>query len=294
MIATGNAVLHAGAKPVLVDCEPDTWCIDVDQARNKVTEKTKAVIPVHIYGHLCDMPKLFDLHIDTDLPIIEDAAEVHGSTYGYTKAGVLNEMAVYSFFANKNMTTGEGGIIVTNNEAYAKKAQWLKANAFGTGKNHFLHKAVANTVCMSAMQAALGLSQLKRLDVFVDLKRRNAKIYNALLKDLADDGLIILPTERGESGYKNSYWMYSILINESFGLTRDQLMDALEKDGVETRTFFIPLHKQPCFKKYAEGQSFPVADRISAQGLNLPSSSLLKVEEIKYICDCIHKHARHR
>ncbi len=294
MIATGNAVIHAGAKPVLVDCEPDTWCINVEQAYNKVTEKTKAAIPVHIYGHLCDMRKLFDLHFEKDIPIIEDAAEAHGSTYGYTKAGVLNEMAVYSFFANKNMTTGEGGIIVTNNDAVAKRAQWLKANAFGEGKNHFLHSEVANTVCMSAMQAALGLSQLKRLDMFVDLKRFNAKIYNAKLKDLADDGLIILPTERSGSGYTNSYWMYSILITEKYGLTRNQLIDALEKDGVETRTFFIPLHKQPCFKKYAEGQQFPVADRISEQGLNLPSSTKLTIAEIGYICDCIHKHAGKR
>ncbi len=292
MIATGNAVLHAGATPVLVDCDLETWCINIDQAYGKVTQKTRAIIPVHIYGHLCDMPKLFDFRIDTDIPVIEDAAEVHGSTYGYTKAGVLSEMAVYSFFANKNMTTGEGGMIVTNNPQFAKKAQRLKANAFGEGKNHFLHDAVANTVCMSAMQAALGLSQLKRLDALVELKRRNAQAYNSSLKDLADDGLIVLPTER--KGYKNTYWMYSILITEKYGLTRNQLIDALAEDGIETRTFFIPLHKQPCFKKYAENQSFPVADRISEQGINLPSSSKLTLEEIKYVCDCIHKHARKR
>ena len=292
MVATGNAVLHVGATPVLVDCQPDTWCIDIDQADRKVTEKTQAIIPVHIYGHLCDMPKLFDFHFKHCLPVIEDAAEVHGSTYGYTKAGVLNEMAVYSFFANKNMTTGEGGMIVTNDYSYAAKAQKLKANAFGEGKNHFLHDSVANTICMSAMQAALGLSQLQRLDQFVELKRRHAYAYNAYLKDLADDGLIVLPVEK--QGYKNTYWMYSILITEKFGMSRDELIEALAKDGVETRTFFIPLHKQPCFKKYAEGQSFPIADHISETGLNLPSSSKLTLEEIKYICECIYKHARKR
>lgn len=286
MVATANAVKHAGATPVLVDCEPDTWCMNPRLVQPR--RRTKAIIPVHIYGHLCDLEPLAEY---PQLKVIEDAAEVHGSEIYGLKAPVYGECACYSFFANKNMTTGEGGMIVTNDKDLADTAQWLKANAFGKGKNHFLHEAVGSTVCMSAMQAALGLSQLKRLDKFVKAKREAAQLYNLLLADLADADKVTLPVER--PGYKNTYWMYSILINDEFGISRDELMDKLAEEGIETRTFFIPLHQQPPYKKYGEGQSFPVADYIGAHGLNLPSSSVLTHQQIQYVSDMLHKYARH-
>jgi perosamine synthetase len=262
---------------------------------DKVTAKTKVVLPVHIYGHMCDLQNINnnidDLKDDgREIYLVEDAAEVHGAELLGEKAGRRSEAACYSFFANKNMTTGEGGMIVTDDKELARRAQWLKANAFGQGLNHFVHEAIGSTVCMSGMQAALGISQLNKLDDFVECKRGNAQFYNELLADLASGGKISLPVER--EGYKNVYWMYSILINDSYGMARDELIEALAKDGVETRTFFVPVHKQPPYKKYANGQKFPVADDISRRGLNLPSGSNLKLGEIEYVCKCIHKHAR--
>jgi perosamine synthetase len=287
MIATANAVVHVGAKPVLVDCEPDTWCIHPKLIREKITDQTAAFIPVHIYGHLCDIQAINKID---PYYIVEDAAEVHGATSKDKKAGQFGNAACYSFFANKNMTTGEGGIIVTNDKALAEKAQWLKANAFGKGLSHFVHEAIGSTVCMSGMQAALGISQLKKLGSFVDNKRANAQQYNILLSDLAHDDKITLPVER--EGYKNVYWMYSLIINDSFGLSRNELIESLAKDGIETRPFFTPIHQQPPYKKYAKDQTFSVADDISRRGLNLPSGSNLKIGEIEYICKMIHKHAR--
>ncbi len=308
MVATANAVVHVGAKPVFVDCDSDTWNINPIEMQEKFTDKIKAIIPVHIYGHMCNIGlitaaaknryignKYFynGLKRDYDFFVIEDAAEVHGAESHGVKAGVQSDAACYSFFANKNMTTGEGGMIVTNDASLAKEAQRLKANYFGlTPQNHFLHEKVANTVCMSGMQAALGLSQLKRLDSFVEQKRGNAHLYNELLADLAQDSKITLPVER--EGYKNVYWMYSILINDSFGLNRDELIMALAKDGVETRPFFTSMHQQPIYKKYAKNQEFPVADDISKRGLNLPSASNLTFTQVQQVCELIHKHANRR
>lgn len=283
MISTAFAIIYCGAKPVLVDSEPETWNIDVDQIEAKITKNTKAIMPVHIYGHPCDMDKILALAEEHDLYVIEDAAEAHGAEYKGKKVGGIGDVGCFSFYANKIITTGEGGMVVTNNEEIARKASSLRDLAFSKEKR-FLHDDLGFNYRLTNIQAAIGLAQLEKIDKLVEKRRQNARFYNCLLKDIKG---IRLPTEKKYA--KNVYWMYSVLIENDFGLNRDQLMHELEKRGIETRTFFIPMHQQPVFKKMGlfRGEKYPVSELLSKRGLYLPSGSGLKKEQIKFICDSI-------
>jgi len=178
-------------------------------------------------------------------------------------------------------------MIVTNNPTLAERANWLRAHAYGRGGQHFYHKELGYGYRMSGMQAALGISQLNRIDKLITIRRRNAKLYEKNLVDL--EGKITLHPEA--SWAKNVYWMYSILVDPTFGISRNELMRRLELDGVETRTFFYPVHVQPIYSAIAMGQRFPVADELSRKGINLPSGNTLTKEQIEYVCNCIRKHA---
>jgi perosamine synthetase len=283
MISTAFAIIYCGATPVLVDSEPETWNIDVDQIEAKITKNTRAIMPVHIYGHPCDMNPILAVARKHDLLVVEDAAEAHGAEYNGKKVGGIGNVGCFSFYANKIITTGEGGMVVTNNEVVSKKARSLKDLAFSK-KKRFLHDAVGFNYRMTNIQAAIGLAQLERVDKLVEMRRRNAKLYNRLLKDVEG---ITLPAEKNYA--KNVYWMYSILIENSFGLSRDRLMDKLDEYGIETRRFFIPMHRQPVFKRIDlfNGERYPVAELLSKKGLYLPSGSGLEKEQIKLICDSI-------
>lgn len=287
MIATANAIVYLGARPVLVDSELETWNIDVTKIEEKITKRTKAIMPVHIYGHPADMDPILELAGKYDLYVIEDAAEAHGAEYKGKKTGGIGNVGCFSFYANKIITTGEGGIIVTNNEELAEKAKWLRAHAFGRHGKHFYHEALGFGYRMSSMQAALGLAQLERIGKFVSIRRKNAQYYNKLLSEMANE--ITLPPEAPWA--KNVYWMYSILIQNGFSLTRDNLMEKLEGEGIETRTFFYPIHTQPIYIKQNQGKSFPIADELSRKGINLPSGNTLTTEEIRYVCNRILKFA---
>ena len=288
MIATANAVTYTGAKPVLVDSEFATWNIDVSKIEEKITNRTKAIIVVHTYGHPVDMDAVLKVAKKYNLYVIEDAAEAHGAEYKGKKTGSMGDLGCFSFYANKIITTGEGGMIVTNNEELAERARWLRAHAFGRHGKHFYHEALGFGYRMSGLQAALGLAQLERIDEFVSIRRNNAKLYNSLLSELGDK--ITLPPEAPWA--KNVYWMYSILIQENFGISRDELMRKLELEGIETRTFFYPIHVQPIYAKQYQGESFPVAEELSKKGINLPSGNNLTADEIEYVCKCIKKYAK--
>lgn len=288
MIATANAVAYTGAKPVLVDAELSTWNIDVSKIEEKITKRTKAIIPVHTYGHPVDTQPILELADKYELYIIEDAAEAHGAEYRGNKTGSLGDMGCFSFYANKIITTGEGGMIVTNDEELAEKARWLRAHAFGRHGKHFYHEALGFGYRMSALQAAFGLAQLGRINEFVLTRRNNARLYNSLLSELGEK--ITLPPEAPWA--KNVYWMYSILIQDEFDISRYELMKRLELDGIETRTFFYPIHNQPIYAKHYHGESFPVANELSRKGVNLPSGNNLTAEEIEYVCECIKKYAK--
>jgi perosamine synthetase len=288
MIATANAVTYTGAKPVLVDADENTWNLDTSKIEDKINEHTKAIIVVHTYGHPADMDPIIELAEKYNLYVIEDAAEAHGAEYKGKRVGSIGDIGCFSFYANKIITTGEGGMVVTNNEELAEKARWLRAHAFGRHGKHFYHEALGFGYRMSGLQAALGLAQLERIDEFVSIRRNNAKLYNSLLSELGEK--ITLPPEAPWA--KNVYWMYSILIEDNFGMSRDELMKRLESEGIETRTFFYPIHVQPIYAKQYQGESFPVADELSRKGINLPSGNNLTAGEIEYVCQCIKKYAK--
>lgn len=273
------AILYTGAVPVLVDCDKETWNIDVNQIEEKITDNTKVIMPVHIYGHPCDMDPISDMAEEHDLFVVEDAAEVHGAEYKGIKTGGIGDIGCFSFYSNKIITTGEGGMIVTNNEEIAEKARSLKDLAFSK-ERRFLHDDIGFNYRMTNIQAAIGVAQLGKIEEYVDMRRRNAVLYNNYLKDIKG---IRLPVEKPWA--KNVYWMYSILIEDDFGLSRDELMEKLKEKGIETRTFFIPMHEQPVFHDMGlfKGKKYPVAEEISRKGMYLPSSSGISENEIKII-----------
>lgn len=279
MIATINAVTYTGATPVLVDSEPGTWNMDINQVADKITDKTKVIVPVHTYGHPVDMDPLMALAEKHGIWVVEDAAEAHGAEYKGRRAGGLGHAAGFSFYANKNITTGEGGMITTNDEALAKLVRNLRDHAFSP-ERHFWHKYLGFNYRMTNLQAAVGLAQTEKLDELVDKRRANARLYNQLLADIP--GLILPPEAKN---CKNVYWMYAVMVADEFGLTRDQMRHFLAHEGIETRTFFIPLHFQPIYYEAFKGQRFPVAEELCKRGFYYPSASSLTEREIRYIAD---------
>lgn len=289
MIATANAVSYTGATPVLVDTEYETWNMDVSKIEEKITERTKAIMVMHTYGHPVDMDPVLEIakcklhgkgEYSPRLYVVEDAAAAHGAEYRGKRIGSLGDVACFSFYGNRIITTGEGGMLVTNNEEIAQISRNLRDHAFST-ERHFWHKYMGFNYRMTNLQAAIGLAQTERFEEMVEIRRGNAQYYSQLLGDIRG---IRTPPEA--SWAKNVYWMYSIMIEEEFGHTRDEVREYLAKHGVETRTFFIPIHVQPIyFHKYHE--RFPVAEELCRKGMYLPSASTLKKKEIEYVVDCI-------
>jgi perosamine synthetase len=273
---------------VLVDSEADTWCMDVSQIEDKISDKTKAILPVHIYGHPCDMDPILEIAEKHDLYVIEDAAEAHGAEYKGRKTGGIGDIGCFSFYANKIITCGEGGMLVTNNEEIARHAIALKDLSFEKGKGRvYLHSEVGYNYRLTNLQAAVGLAQFERIDELVEMRRKNAHQYKELLKNVCG---IRLPNEQGWA--KNVFWMFSILIEPEFMLSRAGLMGELARKGIETRPFFVPMNEQPAFRKmgFFKGEVYPVAEELSRKGLHLPSSPGLRKEEIESICDSIIKY----
>jgi perosamine synthetase len=280
-VAVANAVTYCNARPVFVDSHPDYWCIDPEKIDEKITPKTKAIIPVHLYGHPCDVDQIMKIAEDHDLYVVEDAAEAHGAEYKGKKVGSFGDISCFSFYGNKIITTGEGGMCLTNDEDLAEKMRILRDHGMNPNKRYW-YDIVGFNYRMTNLQAGVGVAQLKKLDEFIEKKRQIAKRYSEGLKDLEDEEVIKLHPEM--SWAKCVYWMYCILVEDKFGMSRDDLMKRLEENGIETRPFFYPMHVMPPHKNNEE---FPVAERISRKGANLPSGSLLEEEEIKYICDMI-------
>lgn len=288
MIASAFAVCYTGALPVFVDAEDKTWNIDPEKIKEKITPKTKAIMVVHIYGHPCDMDPIVKIAKEYNLKIIEDAAEVHGAEYKGVKCGALGDIAAFSFFANKNATTGEGGMVITDNDELAEKCRYYKNLCFPmNGSRNYQHKDIGFNYRMSNLHAAIGLAQVEKLDSYVDLRRKNNSLYRKYLSEVP--GIQLQPEE---SWAKNVYWMNSVVVNESeFGCSRDQLMEKLKRCGIDSRLFFVGMHKQNSLLKYGCDclGDYKVSEKLELNGLYLPSGSNLTETEISYVAETIVK-----
>lgn len=281
-IATALAAFHNGAVPVAVDSEEETWNLDIDLIESLITPRTRAIIPVHLFGHPVDMFRLNEIARKHNLVVIEDCAESHGATFKGKMTGSFGDMGCFSFYANKIITTGEGGMVVTDNPELAERLRLLRNLAFT--KPRFRHEVAGYNFRMTGYQAAMGLAQFRKIDRFIADKRRVAHTYN---KYLAKADWLQLPPELPEAF--NVYWMYAIVVKSGFGITRNKLQEILGEASIETRTFFYPMNLQPCFQNMpGYRQVFcPVAERIWEEGLYLPSACDLSEDTISFICERI-------
>ncbi|MCU1245882.1 MAG: putative aminotransferase [Acidobacteria bacterium] len=277
MIATANAVTYTGATPVLVDAEPRTWNLGVDLVERKITPRTRAIIAVHTYGHPVDADPLRALADKHRIHLLEDAAEGHGAVYRGRQVGSLGDAAVFSFYGNKIVTTGEGGMITTNDQRLADLARQLRGHAFSP-QRHFWHEYLGFNYRMTNLQAAVGLAQTERLDDLVSRRSRNSFAYSEVLSDVPR---LTLPAEA--DGVKNVFWMYALLVEEAFGCSRDELRRSLAAGGIETRSMFIPIHLQPIYHQAFRGERYPVAEALCRKGLYLPSGPGLSTADIAYV-----------
>ncbi len=277
-VASANGIRYTGATPVFVDSERDTWNIDPDVVAAAITPQTKAIMAVHLYGHPANMEPLRAIAGKHNLLLLEDAAEAHGALYQGQRAGALSDASIFSFYGNKVITTGEGGIIVTDNEEWAKRAFFLE-NQGRTSDNPYWHPEVAYNYRMTNIQAAIGLAQLERIEEMLNIRRRNAAHYNRRLGKVPG---LTLPPEAEWA--QNVYWMYSVLVDNEFGINRDTLRAKLREKNIDSRPFFYPVHTLPM---YNTGQLLPVAQDLGRRGLNLPSGATLTPNQIDYICDTL-------
>jgi len=276
-VATANAVTYCGAKPVFVDSHPKYWCINPEKIEEKITPRTKAIIPVHLYGHPCDMDRIMEIARNYNLYVIEDAAEAHGAEYKGRKVGSFGDISCFSFYGNKIITTGEGGMCLTNNDELAERMRNLRDHAMSKNRRYW-HETIGFNYRMTNLQAAIGVAQLKKLDEFIEKKRQIAKWYAEELKELEEKELVKLHPEMEWA--KCVYWMYSILIKDKAKISRNEAMKRLEKIGIETRPFFVPMHLLPM---YNSGERLPIAEDLAKKGINLPSSVALDKSQVTLI-----------
>ncbi|KEI12870.1 perosamine synthetase [Clostridium novyi B str. ATCC 27606] len=281
-ISPVNTVKYVGATPVFCDVCRDTFVMDTSKIEELITPKTKAIIPVHIYGHPVDMDKVMELAKKYNLYVIEDATEALGSKYKGKSVGTIGDIGAFSFNGNKLITTGAGGMLVTNSEEYGSRAKFLSTQTKVVLDNKaFYHPEVGYNFRMPNLLAAFGVAQLENINEYLKIKKENAYYYNKLLKDVKG---ITLPIEKEWA--KNCYWLYSILVEDDFKVTRDELIKILSENGIESRPFFMPVHDMPPYVDCLHG-SMNVTNEISAKGINIPSSVSLTKENIEFICSVI-------
>lgn len=286
IISCAAAVVRAGARPVLVDSDPMTWNMDVGKLKIKIeneierkgNKNLKAIMVVHIYGLPVDMDPILEIAEKYGLKIIEDAAEMHGQTYKGRPCGSFGDISTFSFYPNKHITTGEGGMIVTDDPELAEKCRSLRNLCFQP-KRRFVHEELGWNFRMCNLQAALGLAQLERLDEFVVRKRRMGRKYTELLLNV--EGLE-LPVEKTEYA-DNIYWVYGLLLKDDIPFDAEEAMRRLAEHGIGTRPFFWPMHEQPVFRKMGlfAGESYPLAERIARRGFYIPSGMALTDEQME-------------
>jgi perosamine synthetase len=280
-MATFFAVLYQGARPIPVDVDPETLNLDPALLRAKITPRTRAIIVVHLYGHPVDMDPVMEVAREFNLYVVEDCAEAHGALYKGRKVGGIGDIGCFSFYANKIITTGEGGMITLNDAAWAARARNLKSLAFGDS-NKFMHKDIGYNYRMTNLQAAIGHAQFTRIDELIAARRTIANKYEQLLGNRA---AIQTPGERSYA--RSVYWMYHILLRGSHADRRTQVMTELAARGIETRENFVPYNMQEIFirRGWTSQNECPVANDVSARGFYLPSSPTLADEDLKFVAE---------
>jgi perosamine synthetase len=281
IISCAIAALRFGAKPVLIDIEPTTWNIDVDLIESKITSRTKAIMAVHMYGHPCNLDPILALAKRHNLKVVEDASQVHGALYKKKVCGSIGHISTFSFYANKILTTGEGGMVMTSDGCLAHRARSYRNLCFRP-ERRFYHTEVGNNLRMTNMQAAIGVAQLERLDEFVEKKRAIGARYTERLNNIPN-----IKTQVELPWAKMVYWMYCIELDESTGCDANKMRTALATRGVETRPFFVGLHEQPVLldRGWYKNECYPVTERAARQGLYLPSSLNLTETEIVFVTE---------
>lgn len=284
IISCAAAIVRAGCVPVVVDADRLTWNMDANQIESRITPRTKAIMVVHIYGLPCDMDVVMAIAHKHGLRVIEDAAEAHGQVCAGQACGSFGDLSIFSFYPNKHVTTGEGGMILTDSEVLADKCRGLRNLCF-MPERRFVHEALGWNMRMTNMQAALGVAQLERLDEFVQRKRNMGRLYTELLADVPGIQLPLAAT-----GYaQNIYWVYGIVLDESLDFDAKEAMRRLSEAGVGTRPFFWPMHEQPVLRRmgwFAQTHC-PVAERIARRGFYIPSGLALKEEQIRTVAKVV-------
>jgi perosamine synthetase len=285
IISCAIAIIEAGCVPVLVDCDPGTWSLNLDEVESKIGPRVRAIMPVHMFGHPVDMRRLMAIAKKHDLRIIEDAAEAHGAEVAGRRVGGIGDMGCFSFYANKLVTTGEGGMVVTNNPAYAERLRSLRNLCFRPDRR-FYHTEIGHNYRLTNVQAAIGLAQIERIAEHIDLKRRMAKSYHERLSDLAQ---LTLPVEREWA--KNVYWMYGLVLSHQVPFDAVEFARRLREFGVDTRPLFLGMHEQPVLQARGlfKGERYPVTERLARRGLYLPSGLPLTEEQIDRVCMAVRK-----
>lgn len=283
IISCALAIVEVGALPVLVDSDPRTWCMNVGQIEEKVTPRTRAIMPVHMYGHPVDMDPIRELARKYNLIIIEDAAEAHGAEYKGQKVGGIGDLSCFSFYANKIITTGEGGMVLAKSAEHAEKLRSLRNLCFQKDRR-FFHTELGHNYRLTNLQAAIGLSQVEKIEEHVAKKRWMGKLYTERLHDLSQ---ISLPVE--EPWAKNVYWMYCVVLANDVKYDAVEFAHRLREKGIDTRPFFIGMHEQPVFQKLGmfKMEQYPVAELIARRGLYLPSGLTLTETQLDQVCDAV-------
>ncbi|MCS4054127.1 DegT/DnrJ/EryC1/StrS family aminotransferase [Salinibacter ruber] len=284
IISCASAVVRAGATPVLADCDPETWNMTANQVAEKITPRTEAIMVVHIYGLPVDMEPIMALADEHDLHVIEDAAEVHGQTYHDYPCGSFGDLSTFSFYPNKHITTGEGGMVVTDDDDLAERCRSLRNLCFQS-ERRFVHEEMGWNYRMSNVQAALGVAQLERLDEVVEKKRAIGRRYDELLSDVPGIQQPLPATDYAE----NIYWVYGLVLDDHVPFDAAEAMDRLDDQRIGTRPFFWPMHEQPVFREQGlfEHDRHPVAERIARRGFYVPSGLALTNEQIETVADAV-------
>ena len=284
IISCAEAVIRVGAKPILVDSDLYTWNMRTEDIEEKITSKTRAIMVVHIYGLPVEMENVIDIANKYNLKIIEDAAEMHGQKYKNRPCGSFGDISCFSFYPNKHITTGEGGMIVTDDEEVAERCRSIRNLCFQP-KNRYVHDKLSSNYRFTNLQAAIGLAQLERLDEFVEKKRHIGELYNSLLSGIRGIQLPVSKTNYAD----NIYWVYGIVIDDEVSMDNREIVKRLAENGIGSRTFFWCMHEQPVFMKMKlfDKTDYPNAERMARKGLYLPSGLALEDAQIHRVAEVV-------